>query len=117
MSEIDSSSSDEEEKNNKQQRDALVRQYTKLQTKNEKALKSQNEIEDTTMFTMERAESVNSMLSDDDLKIRMIHVSKPNTRQKKFMCFCKRIVPAYRGNLITTSKYNFVTFLPLNLML
>jgi phospholipid-transporting ATPase len=57
------------------------------------------------------------MLSDDDLKIRTIYISKPNCRMKKFMICCKREVPAFKGNQITTSKYNFLTFLPLNLML
>ena len=63
--------------------------------------------------------------ADDDMKSersvenekesRTILLNRPNNIQKPCLC-CSRRVRKYPNNEVKTSKYNFFTFLPLNLM-
>ena len=58
-----------------------------------------------------------SMLTDESKQNRSILVNVLNTRRKRCLCCFKRRVPTFKGNQVTTSKYNILTFLPMNLML
>lgn len=64
-------------------------------------------------------QSMSSVISEDDEdKNRIIHVNRDNVKRKR-CCkhFCFRNYQTYIDNKIVTSKYNFLTFLPLNLLL
>lgn len=47
---------------------------------------------------------------------RIIQINSPNTKLKRCL-FCNLTRSKFKINKVSTSKYNFVTFLPLNLML
>ena len=65
-----------------------------------------------------------SLLTDDlnNTNNRLIVINRPNLKTRycikccRIKC-CSRRKPLYRNNEISTSKYNLLTFLPLNLML
>lgn len=44
-------------------------------------------------------------------------VNQPNTRRKRCLYFINYNVEKFKNNKVTTSKYNVLTFLPLNLIL
>lgn len=123
LSDFESSSSDGEDAKFKLEREALVKSFQKgmMSLLKEKGLikltqaatigeMSQSE------FSGERADSMTSLLSDDHVNIRTVHVGRTNSKQKKCLCL-SWLTAAYRDNQITTSKYNVLTFFPLNLML
>ena len=58
-----------------------------------------------------------SNVSDQEAQYRQIFVNKKNLRKKTCLLCCSRRVQMYINNKVTTSKYNFITFLPLNLLL
>ena len=75
------------------------------------------DIPDSEMYEQGRADSVMSVLSEvGSQKVRTFEVNRRNNERKK-CCGLSRIVPMYIDNKIVTSKYNFLTFLPLNLFL
>jgi phospholipid-transporting ATPase len=55
-------------------------------------------------------------MSGDSSIYRQIKVNVRNFRKQNCIC-CTRRVELYKDNKVTTSKYNVLTFLPLNLML
>lgn len=60
--------------------------------------------------------SIASTLTNEELNYRTININTDNSHTVNFLrCFTKT-VPNFRNNKIITSKYNFLTFLPLNLM-
>lgn len=64
----------------------------------------------------QRADSMMSLLSETDASLRTINVCRANTRLSRFLCY-SRTKQSFRDNEIITSKYNFLTFLPLNLLI
>jgi hypothetical protein len=64
-----------------------------------------------------RTSSVVSYISDLTNDLRHIEINRLNTHKKKCLFCCSRRVPKYKNNKVSTSKYNILTFLPLNLML
>ena len=63
-------------------------------------------------------ESFQSIVSQSEMNTRVINVNKENTmRWKCCRCCCWRTGKTFKDNRVTTSRYNFVTFLPLNLLL
>jgi phospholipid-transporting ATPase len=53
----------------------------------------------------------------DEANIRTFFINRPNTRIRQILRYFNQRVQIFRGNQIVTSKYNFLTFLPLNMML
>ena len=64
-----------------------------------------------------RTSSVVSFISEFTTDLRHIKVNMLNTQKKKCFFCCSKNVPKYKNNKVSTSKYNILTFLPLNLML
>mmetsp|Transcript_11553 Transcript_11553/g.17426 ORF Transcript_11553/g.17426 Transcript_11553/m.17426 type:complete len:133 (+) Transcript_11553:323-721(+) len=63
-----------------------------------------------------------SHISDEENANRIIRINRANTRTKYWLCrlkwkLCSKKRQLFKNNKISTSKYNLVTFLPLNLML
>jgi hypothetical protein len=112
LSEFESSSS-EEDMEFSRTRNSLMRSFNKGKTFNLKDITLET---DSKFIETGRADSINSANSDSLVNIRTVHVASPNTKHKKFFCL-NWLTPAYKSNKITTSKYNVLTFLPLNLML
>lgn len=76
-----------------------------------------NESIEEDVYDKNRVDSVASALSaDEKSQIRSIQINKPNIKLKKILC-CYRTKQLFQSNTVITSKYNFLTFLPLNLML
>jgi magnesium-transporting ATPase (P-type) len=82
---------------------------------------NQSEIEtedpESAQYDQQRADSVYSVISEAGAnKFRTFQVNSRNTRKAKCLCL-SRTVETFIGNKITTSKYNALNFLPLNLFL
>ena len=58
-----------------------------------------------------------SVMSNEANENRVIIVNKINQKQVKVLKCFKKTENTFKGNKITTSKYNILNFLPLNLML
>ena len=56
-------------------------------------------------------------MSNEANENRVIIVNKINQKQVKVLKCFKKTENTFKGNKITTSKYNILNFLPLNLML
>ena len=54
---------------------------------------------------------------EEKRSLRTILLNRENVYQKPFLCCCTRRTKKYPHNEVKTSKYNFLTFLPLNLMI
>ena len=68
-------------------------------------------------YDIERADSMMSAISQSEDNLRSIFVNRENKRKHK-ICICfNHTKAAFKDNRIITSKYNLLTFLPLNLML
>jgi len=63
--------------------------------------------------------SFQSLASNPDTtnKYRLIQVNGANVRIQKCLFCCSRRVKLYKNNKVSTSKYNILTFLPLNILL
>ena len=71
----------------------------------------------STNYDNERADSMMSVVSQSEDNLRTINVNRENKKKHK-ICFClSHISSTFKDNKIITSRYNFLTFLPLNLML
>ena len=66
---------------------------------------------------MERSNSMMSVMTEEGNENRIILVNKINQKQVPFLKCFKKTIPTFKNNRITTSKYNILNFLPLNLML
>lgn len=66
-------------------------------------------------YDQSRADSMMSVMTDSQQHARTIQVNRTNMKRRKCLCFSSSS-QAYSNNKIITSKYNFLTFLPLNLM-
>lgn len=64
-----------------------------------------------------RASSILSQMSQDASNYRQITITTKNYQQKKCLFCFTRNVKKFINNKISTSKYNVLSFLPLNLML
>ena len=56
-----------------------------------------------------------SQHSEEEQSTRLININRANTNALKCLC-CTRRPKKYPNNEVKTSKYNFLSFLPLNLM-
>ena len=63
-----------------------------------------------------RTESIASFISVSDLNVRSFFINRQNVKKRKIFRYFEQTVQCYRDNQIVTSKYNLLTFLPLNLM-
>ena len=57
-----------------------------------------------------------SFISASDFNVRSFLINRPNMKKRKICRIFERNVQCFKDNKIVTSKYNLVTFLPLNLM-
>ena len=88
---------------------------------NQSLLQKEEKNEFQPQQTRDRNDSMWSHQSDEEMANRLIKINRENTRIK-FCCKCKlrffsKRKQLYKNNKISTSKYNFLTFLPLNLLL
>jgi len=56
-------------------------------------------------------------MTDEGDQYRQIFIQSANKRRKTCLFCFSRLVPMYKTNKVSTSKYNILTFLPLNLFL
>ena len=63
-----------------------------------------------------RTDSMGSEGAEGENKMRFLKFNRENTKEDKLLGIISRTVEAYKNNRIVTSKYNVITFLPLNLM-
>jgi phospholipid-transporting ATPase len=69
------------------------------------------------MYDTGRADSMASVLGEEHFNFRTLNVNKPNTKTVRSFICCSKNIQIFPDNKIITSKYNFLTFLPLNLWL
>lgn len=61
--------------------------------------------------------SMRSDASEQQEQYRSVLINRPNLRAQRCLFCCTRRVAKYKDNKVSTSKYNLLTFLPLNLLL